>query len=100
MRLEDMVGLDVLVGLTYLDAEGSVLRQEQFHGVIEDADPSTTWIRPSDGGDRRWVPAAGRPGGVPPRARRHLPPGRDRPGRERPVPPHLVDAHRLARRGW
>jgi hypothetical protein len=56
MRLQDLVGLDVLVGLTYLDAEGQVLRQEQFHGPIEEADRSTTWVRPSDGGERRWVP--------------------------------------------
>jgi hypothetical protein len=50
------VGVDVLVGLTYLDAEGSVVRQEQFHGRIEEADWSTTWVRPSDGGERHWVP--------------------------------------------
>lgn len=56
MRPQDFVGLDLLVGLTYLDAEGSVLRQEQFHGPIEEADPSTTWVRSSDGGERRWVP--------------------------------------------
>jgi hypothetical protein len=42
MRLQDLVGVDVLVGLTYLDAEGSVVRQEQFHGRIEQADRSTT----------------------------------------------------------
>jgi hypothetical protein len=32
MRLQDLVGLDILVGLTYLDAEESVLRQKHFHG--------------------------------------------------------------------
>ena len=56
MRLQDLVGSDILVGLTYFDAEGHVLRQEQFHGEIEEADRSTTWVHPSDGGDRRWVP--------------------------------------------
>jgi hypothetical protein len=56
MRLRDLVGLDVLVGLTYFDAEGQILRQEQFHGPVEEADRSTTWVRPSDGRDRRWVP--------------------------------------------
>ncbi len=57
MRLQDLAGRDILVGLTYLDAEGLVLRQEQFHGVIEEADRSTTWVRPADGGQRRWVPS-------------------------------------------
>jgi hypothetical protein len=56
MRLEDLVGLDILVGLTYFDDAGQVLRQEQFHGTIEEANRSTTWVRPDDGGDRRWVP--------------------------------------------
>jgi hypothetical protein len=56
MRLQDLVGLDVLVGLTFFDAEGEVLRQEQFHGPIEQADRSTTWVRPADGDKRRWVP--------------------------------------------
>jgi len=56
MRPQDLVGLDILVGLTYFDADGKVLRQEQFHGSIEEADASTTWVRPSDGGEQRWVP--------------------------------------------
>ncbi|SIO30536.1 hypothetical protein SAMN05444166_3638 [Singulisphaera sp. GP187] len=56
MRPQDLVGLDVLVGLTYLDAKGQVLRQEQFHGRIETTDGSTTWVRPSGGGEPRWVP--------------------------------------------
>jgi hypothetical protein len=56
MRPQDFVGLDILVGLTYLNAEGEVLWQEQFHGTIEEADASTTWVLPSDGGERRWVP--------------------------------------------
>ncbi len=56
MKLEDLVGMDILVGKTFLDADGEVLRQEQFHGEIVEADPSTTWIRPFDGGERQWVP--------------------------------------------
>jgi hypothetical protein len=56
MRAQDLLGMDILVGLTYSDAEGRVLRQEQFHGLIEEADRHTTWVRPSEGGDRRWVP--------------------------------------------
>ncbi len=52
MRLEDLAGLDILVGKTFLDADGGVIRQEQFHGTIEEADRSTTWVRSSDGGDR------------------------------------------------
>lgn len=56
MRPQDLVGLNVLVGLTYLGAEGQVLRQEQFHGLIEKTDGTTTWVLPSDGGDLRWVP--------------------------------------------
>lgn len=56
MRPQDLGGLKVLVGLTYLGAEGRVLRQEQFPGVIEKLEGSTTWVRPSDGGDLRWVP--------------------------------------------
>ncbi|WP_406698748.1 hypothetical protein V5E97_07665 [Singulisphaera sp. Ch08] len=58
MRPQDLVGLDVLVGLTYLDTEGQVSRQEQFHGVIERTDGTTTWVRLDDDGDGelRWVP--------------------------------------------
>jgi hypothetical protein len=56
VRLQDLVGQDILVGLTYFDAESQILRQEQFHGVIDEADRSTTWVRPSEGGERRWVP--------------------------------------------
>lgn len=32
-------GKYLLVGITYLDAEGVFLRQAQMHGVIESADP-------------------------------------------------------------
>lgn len=56
MRLQDLVGLDVLVGLTYLDVERTVLRQEQFHGLIEKAGRSATSIRPPEGEELRWVP--------------------------------------------
>ena len=56
MRPQDLVGLDILVGLTYLAADGQVLRQEQFHGSIEEANQSTTWVRPDTGGERQWVP--------------------------------------------
>jgi len=58
LRLEDLVGLDLLVGKTFFDGEGSVLRQEQFHGEVVESEAGTTWVRPSDGGDRQWVPAA------------------------------------------
>ena len=56
MRPQDLVGLDILVGLTYLDEGGQVLRQEQFHGTIDGVDEGTAWVRPADGGERRWVP--------------------------------------------
>jgi hypothetical protein len=32
MRRQDLVGLDISVGLTYLDAEASVLQRKHFHG--------------------------------------------------------------------
>lgn len=32
-------GRYVIIGITYLDAEGVFLRQAQMHGVIESADP-------------------------------------------------------------
>jgi hypothetical protein len=57
MRLIDIVGLDILVGLTYFNAEGQVLRQEQFHGLIDECDENTTWVCPSDSGERRWIPS-------------------------------------------
>jgi hypothetical protein len=56
MRPQDLVGKDILVGLTYLDTEGRVLRQEQFHGRIEEANKDSIRVRTSDGGRRRWVP--------------------------------------------
>ena len=57
MRPLDLVGLDILVGLTYLDDEGRVLRQEQFHGIIDEVDEGTVRICPADGGERRWAPS-------------------------------------------
>jgi hypothetical protein len=56
MQLPDLVGLDILVGLTFFDAEGEGLRQEQFHGLIDEADKNSTSILPSDGSKRRPIP--------------------------------------------
>ena len=56
MRPQDLVGFDVLVGLTFFDTEGQVLRQEQFHGTIERAAQGTTRVRPTDGGEARSIP--------------------------------------------
>jgi hypothetical protein len=56
MYPQDLVGRDILVGLTYFNPEGEVLKQEQFHGLIEESDARVTWVRPSDGSERRWVP--------------------------------------------
>src|SRR4051812_33495938 len=56
LQIEELVGLDLLAGKTFYDTEGHVLRQEQFHGEIVEADGSTTWIQPAQGGDRQWVP--------------------------------------------
>ena len=56
MRLNDLPGRDVLVGLTYLDDDKQVIRQEQFYGRIDEVDESTTWVETLDGSGRRWLP--------------------------------------------
>lgn len=57
MQLQNLVGLDVLVGLTFFDAEGGVLRQEQFHGTIEEISRGIASIRPPDGGEPWSIPS-------------------------------------------
>jgi len=36
----ELVGKHLLVGITFENQSGAVLRQEQLHGTITDADPS------------------------------------------------------------
>ena len=54
--MQDLVGRDILVGMTLLAAGGEVLRQEQFHGLIDDADDDSPSILSFDGGEQRSIP--------------------------------------------
>jgi hypothetical protein len=40
-----MVGKHVLVGLTYVDEHEELIRKEQKHGVIVEANESSVWVR-------------------------------------------------------
>jgi hypothetical protein len=69
MRPSDFLGMDVLVGLTFLGPDGEVISQHQSYGEIENLDGRDVWLRPFDGGNRRRIPADLRalrpaPGGV------------------------------------
>jgi hypothetical protein len=37
------IGKRLLVGITYEDQDGKVIRQEQFHGLIVEADARAAW---------------------------------------------------------
>jgi hypothetical protein len=43
---DELVGKSVLVGLTYVDANDQLIRQEQTHGLIVEADESNVTVRP------------------------------------------------------
>ena len=49
-------GRDILVGITYLDPDGIVLRQEQYHGEILGKQKSTIRIRRLDDKEETWIP--------------------------------------------
>jgi len=49
-------GRDILVGITCLDPDGAVLRQEQYHGEIVGRKKSTITIRRFDDKEEVWIP--------------------------------------------
>ena len=52
-----VIGKHLLVGVTYVDADGELLRQEQFHGEIVRASRAEGLIlRLAGTGEERWVP--------------------------------------------
>lgn len=54
-----LVGQRILVGLTYLDADGEVREQKQLHGVIAAADENTVAFERADGAGRFSIPFDG-----------------------------------------
>lgn len=42
---DELVGKSILVGLTYVDADDQLIRQEQKHGLIVEADESNVTVR-------------------------------------------------------
>ncbi|MNH48609.1 hypothetical protein D3C73_01590 [compost metagenome] len=55
----DWIGAVVVVGLTYVDAGGELLRQEQLHGLIISVDPTNGIELDLSGkrmGERYWLP--------------------------------------------
>jgi len=49
-------GKRLLVGVTYEDHAGAVIRQEQFHGLIVEADENEIVIERNDTGERQSLP--------------------------------------------
>jgi hypothetical protein len=43
---DEVVGKYILVGLTYVDGDDQVIRQEQKHGLIVEANDSNVTVRP------------------------------------------------------
>ena len=56
VRLEDLPGKSILVGITDYDTEGRAVSQEQFAGRVERTEPTFILIRLSNG-SLRSIPA-------------------------------------------
>jgi hypothetical protein len=52
----DYLGKRLLVGITYENEEGEMLRQEQFHGLIVEAGEGGIVIERDDTGEQRSLP--------------------------------------------
>jgi hypothetical protein len=50
------VGKRLLVGITYEDRKGALIRQEQFHGLIVEASKQGVVIECNDTGERKSLP--------------------------------------------
>jgi hypothetical protein len=46
--LNEMIGRRVLVGITYLDAQGEVVDQDEFAGIVQAVDPLVSLDRGAD----------------------------------------------------
>jgi hypothetical protein len=55
-RWYELVGKHVLVGLTYLDNDGSLIEQKQRHGVIVSADDEGVCVRVAESEEELWLP--------------------------------------------
>jgi len=53
---DDIVGKYVLIGLTYVDADGQVIRQEQEHGRIIEANENDVTVRLAGSNEETWLP--------------------------------------------
>ena len=51
-----MLGKHVLVGITYVDADGRQIEQREYHGVIESADEHTGFAIRIDDRTVEWLP--------------------------------------------
>lgn len=51
------VGKHLLVGITYVDDNGTATTQVQFHGTIREADERGILLERHDTGERQWLPA-------------------------------------------
>ena len=54
---EDVVGKHVLFGLTYVDADGTITRRTQEHGVVVSADDEVVRVRLGTGEEFTLPPA-------------------------------------------
>ena len=54
-RANEYLGKTILVGITYIDHNGEVVEQRQWHGIIEDVDPLLA-IRIAGSDDVRTLP--------------------------------------------
>ncbi|MDB5430751.1 MAG: hypothetical protein JWP35_1867 [Caulobacter sp.] len=56
---QTLVGKTVLIGITYVDASGAILRLKEFHGVIAEADPKKgirVELAGKSAGQTYWLP--------------------------------------------
>jgi hypothetical protein len=53
---EELVGKRLLVGITYVDCDGELVRQEEFHGPIVQADQCAVILERTDAGQHVSLP--------------------------------------------
>jgi hypothetical protein len=53
---DEIIGKHVLVGMTYVDGDGTLIEQRQKHGVVVSADDEAVYIRLAGSGEEFWLP--------------------------------------------
>ncbi|MFX0094229.1 MAG: hypothetical protein ACFFBD_21000 [Candidatus Hodarchaeota archaeon] len=55
-KLKELMGTYILIGITHLDYEGNIIRQDQYHGTFEFMDDHGVHIRLKNSGELFTLP--------------------------------------------